>query len=62
MVFVDTTVDFANTRIDDVSIHLLDSHPNAMAQQTFANQIEAALQQQPWLTPIVKALDSGATP
>jgi hypothetical protein len=62
MVFVDTTVDFANTRIDDVSIHLLDSHPNAMAQQTFANRIEAVLQQQPWLTSGAGTINSGATP
>lgn len=44
MVFVDTTVDFANTRIDDVSIQLLDSHPNALAHERFAQRLLPAVQ------------------
>ena len=62
MIFVDTTVDFANTSIEDVSIHLLDSHPNAIAQQQFANRIQVTLEQQPWLTARAGVMDSGAVP
>lgn len=46
MAFVDTTQDFANTRIEDVSIHLLDSHPNAAAHVAFSQRIASAIQQQ----------------
>ena len=46
MAFVDTTQDFANTRIDDVSIHLLDSHPNAFAHTLFSKRIMDAIQKQ----------------
>ena len=37
--FVDTSSQFKSTRIDDYSIHLLDSHPDGRAQEMFANTL-----------------------
>jgi hypothetical protein len=46
MVFVDTTQSFRNTKIDDYSISLLDSHPNTKAHAMFADTLYAAIAQQ----------------
>lgn len=46
MVFVDTSRQFAGTRIDDYSIQLLDSHPNAKAHALFAATLFNAIQSQ----------------
>lgn len=44
--FVDTSRQFSNTKIDDYSIHLLDSHPDARAQEMFFHTVFNAIQQQ----------------
>ncbi len=41
--FVDTTQPFRGTRIDDYSIYLLDSHPNAKAHAMFADTLYTAI-------------------
>ncbi len=46
--FVDTTTEFIGKNIDDYSIHLLDSHPNAEANLMFARTIYTAIQQNHW--------------
>lgn len=43
MQFSDTTVDFSQDTIEDVSIQLLDSHPNALAHQRFAQRLLPAV-------------------
>jgi len=42
--FVDTTQPFHGTNIDDYSIYLLDSHPNATAHAMFAQSLFTAIQ------------------
>jgi hypothetical protein len=42
--FVDTTADFAHTRIEDVSIHLLDSHPDVQAHALFAQRLTPGME------------------
>jgi hypothetical protein len=44
MHFVDTTQPFHGTKIDDYSIYLLDSHPNATAHAMFAQSLFTAIQ------------------
>lgn len=46
MIFVDTSRQFAGTRIDDYAIQILDSHPNGKAHQKFADALFSAIQQQ----------------
>lgn len=46
MAFVDTSRQFAGTRIDDYSIQLLDSHPNAPAHALFAATLLDAIRSQ----------------
>jgi hypothetical protein len=46
MQFVDTSRQFRNTQIDDYSIHLLDSHPDARAQTMFSNTLFESVQKQ----------------
>lgn len=46
MAFVDTSRQFADTRIDDYSIQLLDSHPNEKAHALFAQSLSRAIEQQ----------------
>lgn len=48
MYFVDTTKAFKGTQLKDYSLHILDSHPNARANELFAEQLLAAIKQNNW--------------
>lgn len=48
MYFVDTTQRFHGTKLADFSLHILDSHPNARANEIFAEQLLAAIKSNGW--------------